>query len=119
VGSASALRGRFFLIVEDEPLIALDIASEIEAQGGYTLIAGSGSEAIDLLRKVKCAAAILDHRLSDGDAQAVGRVLTKMQIPFVIYSGLDTVRDGWPDAPIVRKPALTEHLLQTVLDLLE
>lgn len=40
------------------------------------------------------------------------------QVPFVIYSGYDEV-EAWVGAPVVRKPAVRQHLMQTVSNLLD
>jgi DNA-binding NtrC family response regulator len=117
MGSVSALRGRFVLVVEDESLVALDIADEVSANGGHPLVAGTVQAALAALSRVKFAVAIVDHRLRGEDASEIIRRLEKLQIPFVIHSGYEDVA-AWANAPVVRKPALRQHLIQTVSDLL-
>jgi DNA-binding NtrC family response regulator len=117
MGSASALRGRTVLIVEDECLIALDVAGLISAAGAHSVITTTVEQALRALARAKFAVAIIDHRLGDDDACEVIRLLEKLRIPFLIYSGYDEAA-AWANAPVVRKPATHEHLLQTVTDLL-
>lgn len=117
MGSVSALRGRSVLIVEDEGLIALDVAAEISANGGHAVIANRVEEALAALSRTKFALAIVDFRLGAQDASDVIRQLEKLQIPFLIYSGCDEIAAG-AKAPIVRKPAVRQHLMQTISDLL-
>jgi DNA-binding NtrC family response regulator len=117
LGSVSALRGRTVLIVEDEYLIALDVAEQISAAGAHAVIANSPEQALSALTRKKFAVAIIDHRLGDDDAGDVIRRLEKLQVPFVIYSGCGD-DSAWANAPVVRKPATSEHLIQTVTDLL-
>jgi DNA-binding response OmpR family regulator len=117
MGSVSALRGRFFLIVEDDLRVALDLSDEIEAHGGYAVVAYTAKDALELMARLKCAAAIIDHSLG-ADACEVGRRLTSMRVPFVLHSSSEEVGDDWLEAPMVRKPAIMHHLLETVCDLL-
>jgi DNA-binding response OmpR family regulator len=117
MGSVSALRGRVILIVEDEPLIALDIAEQVSAHGAHVMMASTVEQALSALARVKFAVAIIDHRLGHEDASEVIRRLEKLQTPFLIYSGYDEVA-AWANAPVVRKPATGRHLMQTVCDLL-
>ena len=117
MGSVSALRGRTVLIVEDECLIALDVADEISANGAQAVIAGSLEQALAALSSLKFGAAIIDHRLGRDDASEVIRRLEKLQVPFLIHSGYDEL-PAWANAPVVRKPAIRQHLMQTLSDLL-
>jgi DNA-binding response OmpR family regulator len=116
MGSVSALRGRAVPIVEDESLIALDLAA-IAAQGGHALVASTVDQALSALSRVKFAAAIIDHRLGREDATEVIRRLEKLKTPFIIHSGYDAV-EALAKAPLVRKPAIRQHLIATVSDLL-
>jgi DNA-binding response OmpR family regulator len=62
------LAGRLILIVEDEPLIALDIASSFEKAGANVTRATSLGHAMALVEKDDLSAAVLDHVLRDGDS---------------------------------------------------
>jgi DNA-binding response OmpR family regulator len=115
MGSVSALRGRVILIVEDEPLIALDMAEQIAAHRAHVMMASSVEQALSALARVKFAVAIIDHRLGREDACEVIRCLEKLQVPFLIHSGY---AEAGANAPMVRKPATSRHLTQTVCDLL-
>ena len=117
MGSVSALSERTVLIVEDETLIALDIAQEFSAHGAHAVMVSTVEQALGALAKAKFAVAIVDHRLGREDASEVIQRLAKLQIPFVIHSGYDEVA-AWANAPVVHKPALRQHLIQTVSDLL-
>jgi DNA-binding NtrC family response regulator len=103
MGSVSALRGRTVLIVEDETLIALDIAQEISAHGAHAMMVSTVAQALGALGKTKFAVAIIDHRLGREDASQVIQRLEKLQIPFVIHSGYDEVA-AWPMRPWCANP---------------
>jgi CheY-like chemotaxis protein len=95
MGSVSALRGRVILIVEDEPLIALDMAEQVAAHGAHAMVANTVEEALSALARVKFAVAIIDHRLGREDASEVIRRLEQLQTPFLIHSGY-----GWRSADL-------------------
>ncbi|WP_147440281.1 response regulator [Notoacmeibacter ruber] len=82
------LRGKRFLILEDEPLIALDIATEIEMLGGNVVAdLRSVAAAEDVLEKVAFDAAVLDYRLTDGTSREIGQKLHSRGKPFVFCTG--------------------------------
>jgi hypothetical protein len=62
------LVGRSILIVEDEPLIALDIQREFEAAGARVVLKRSLQSALVAVEEDAPSAAILDHALPDGDS---------------------------------------------------
>ena len=112
------LTGCSILVVEDEPLIAMDVVQGLEAAGASVSKASTLSEA---LCKVECpdlSAAVLDHGLNDGDASQICERLAKRNIPFVIYSGYDYVEGPCSEGEHVRKPMRPEVLVAAVVDLL-
>ena len=82
-----SLLERAILVVEDEPLIALDIATEFEKRGARVSIANTLKEALASVEADGLSAAVLDHALPDGDSTQLCERLTKRGIPFVTYSG--------------------------------
>lgn len=105
------------LIVEDEPLIALDIAEEVSAHGAHACITSTVDEALSAISRITFNVAVVDHRLRGEDATEVIRRLETLQIPYVIHSGYEDV-EAWTGVPVVRKPAIRRHLVQTISDLL-
>ena len=84
----TTFQGTRFLILEDEPLIALDIASEIENLGGRIAAdVRSVTAAAEALDKIAFDAAVLDFRLSDGTSTAIGEALQSRGTPFVFCTG--------------------------------
>ena len=87
------LAGRPILVVEDEPIIAMEAVQGLRAAGASVSQARTLSDA---LCKVECptlSAAVLDHALNDGDASQICDRLDQRNIPFVVYSGYNYV-DG-------------------------
>ncbi len=67
----TTLEGRSILIVEDEPLIALDIALEFEGTGAALTTTNTLDHAKVLVEHDGLSAAILDHALGDKDSSVL------------------------------------------------
>jgi len=78
------LVGCLILIVEDEPLVALDVAHGLEAAGARVLAARTLADALIKASDPELSAAVLDHGLSDGDTSQVCEKLKERDIPFVL-----------------------------------
>lgn len=82
-----ATRGRV-LVVEDEPLLALDMAQTLE-EAGYEVIgpAASVKEALNLIERTECDAAVLDMNLRSETAEPIAHALIARGTPFISLSG--------------------------------
>ena len=67
-----SLEGRSILIVEDQPLIVMDITQEFEASGATLTSTNSLKHALLLVEHGGLSGAILDHALPDGDSSLLG-----------------------------------------------
>jgi|KBSSwiStaDraftv2_1062776.scaffolds.fasta_scaffold1646116_1 DNA-binding response OmpR family regulator len=114
----TSLAGRSILIVEDEPLIALDIATAFEKVGAVTFNARTLAEAIDMVEHDGLSAAVLDFGLGDDHSEVVCRRLTERDIPFVLHSGYTHASDACRGATVVPKPAPADRLITTIAGLL-
>jgi len=112
----STLKGHSILVVEEEPLIAMDIALALEQAGAQVATAATAAQAIRLLENARPSAATVDHALPDGDGWALYQSLEERRIPFVVYSGYPKP-DG-VKAPYVAKPAEPEALVRALAGLL-
>jgi CheY-like chemotaxis protein len=118
--SNHTLAGRSILVVEDEPVIALQLESQLNAAGARVYSAGRLREALYMAEHPALSAAVLDFRLGGDNSAAVCRRLADLGIPFMFYTGFsdaDTFRD-WPDAPVVSKPVEGRVLIDAVASLL-
>jgi DNA-binding response OmpR family regulator len=100
------LKGALILVVEDEPLIALDICASLEDAGAQVLKAATVAKALTAIDAHRCSAAVVDFWLGYDTGRAVVRRLKEKNIPFLYYSGRD--RDDFTTgsrAPVVSKPA--------------
>jgi DNA-binding NtrC family response regulator len=115
----SLLKGRAVLIVEDEPLIAMDIAQAFDKVGALVTTTNTLRHALVLVENDGLAAAVLDHGLGDGDSSALCKRLAERDIPFVLYTGFSKIEGACAAGVHVNKPASPEALVKTVEDLLE
>jgi CheY-like chemotaxis protein len=100
-----SLEGRSILIVEDEPLIVMDITQAFEATGAALTTTNTLRHALILVEHDGLSGAILDHALGDGDSSLLCARLKERGIPFMIYSGYAAVGGACKDALHISKPA--------------
>jgi DNA-binding response OmpR family regulator len=112
------LSGRSILIVEDEPLIAMDIEQALETAGATVFIAATFDQALRLTEQSGLSAAILDLVLGASDGGTLCALLRERAIPFVIYSGRTDIPVGCEPAAFVSKPAHPDALLQAIASVL-
>jgi DNA-binding response OmpR family regulator len=108
------LKDSSILVVEDEPLIVMDISMAFEKTGAHLTTTNTAKHAKLLVEHDGLSAAILDHALSDGDATSLCTRLTKRGIPFLMYSGFPSTDDACKNAPHLGKPASQEQLLDAM-----
>ena len=119
-GPAEPLKGRHFLIVEDEPLIALDIVAGLESAG--VIVEGPVSSVKDALRTVEGTSfdgVLLDANLRGEPVGDVAAALTRRNIPFVFVTGYgrQALPEGFGQSTVLTKPFTQEQLLQTAVRL--
>lgn len=100
-----SLLGRSILVVEDEPLIAMDIALAFQHTGAEITSTNTLRHALLLVEHDGLSVAILDHALPDGASTALYLRLRQRGIPFMIYSGFSMVKGVGDDVPFLEKPA--------------
>jgi DNA-binding response OmpR family regulator len=112
------LRGLSILVVENELLIALDIAKALERAGANATMTTTARHAMILADHDGLAGAIMDHGLTDGDSTAVCARLKERGIPYISYSGYSSVAGADPDAPFISKPVSMNVLMSALEKLL-
>jgi DNA-binding response OmpR family regulator len=116
------LRNARILIVENEPLLALELTQTIiEAKGTIAATARSREEAARLAITSEVNVAVLDVKLPDGKSFSVAKILAERGIPFLFCTG--DVADqqqfkDWPGVPVIGKPYKTEAMIQEISSLL-
>jgi len=114
----AVLLGHSILVLEDEPLVALDIVEGLKGAGASVFTAHCLRDALVLADYPDLSAAILDFGLSDGDATPVCERLNKRDIPFVLYSGYEHADAACHRGVTLRKPATPSALVETLARLL-
>jgi DNA-binding response OmpR family regulator len=109
------LAGRTILLVEDEPLIALDICDCLQGAGASVLSAHTLSAGLRLASHPEVSVAVVDFRLGDGDGTAICDRLKDRGVPFVLYSGYDTIAKDCGAGIVLPKPATPEQLIGSVV----
>ena len=100
------LRGSLILVVEDDPLIALDLKATLEHAGVVVLgPAGRVRDAMLLAEKSLPVAAVLDVRLEVGTSLPLAKWLAERDIPFLFQTSDPALIDAaYSAAPVLRKP---------------
>lgn len=111
------------LVLEDEPLIGLDLQFAFEDQGVEAHVAASCEEAHEIMRHRAIDAGVLDVNLGRGvTCEQVASSLRDRKIPFILHTG-DLDRQGEAigdfDAIVVPKPTPAPHVVRMVLDHLD
>jgi DNA-binding response OmpR family regulator len=115
--AGSVLAGKHFLVIEDEPLVALIVTSALEDAGAESVqTAATVEQALGVIEEQRFSAAILDGNLHGKPVDSVAAALTRRRIPFIFVSGYG--REGLPaafqGADVVAKPFKPEQLVATV-----
>lgn len=106
------------LIVEDEMLLALELESEVEANGHQVIgVASDFAEAVKLVDEAMPEFAFVDIQLRDGPTGIdIGRHLASKGIPFIFVSGnLKRIPDDFVGALGAIEKPYTVNGLQNAL----
>lgn len=104
------------LVVEDEALIAFDVADHlIEAGFDVAGPVASVSAALALLEK-GCDAAVLDVNLGRETAAPIAEAMSVKSLPFIALSGYssDQLPDAFRNAPMLTKPVDPKRLVAEI-----
>ncbi len=113
----SPLQGKRILVVEDEPLVGLEVSSDLAAAGCDVIGPASNlTSARRLIDEVEFDAALLDANLAGDPVDEIAAKLAQRGIPFAFATGYG--RQALPaqfrDAPVLTKPFNREQLLGIV-----
>ncbi|WP_354266740.1 response regulator [Bradyrhizobium sp. I1.7.5] len=105
---SEALRGRHLLIVEDEYMIAAELARALQDRGANVIgPAGSVEDALQLLEAERqIDGAVLDINLGGERAYPVADALRARAVPFVFATGYDAwvIPETYASVPRMEKP---------------
>ena len=109
------------LLVDDEPLILMDLEFAVEDAGHEFCSAGCVQHALEAIDAEECPidVAVLDFTLTNGtNCLPIARKLDSLGIPYVIHSGDLQRRDeaiSLLDARMIAKPAPSERVIEAAL----
>ena len=116
------LDGAHVLILEDDPIIAFDLAATIEAADGCVVgPAGTVAAALNLVNNQDILGAILDANLPDGELTPVAILLIERGVPVIVHTGIgapDELRERYPDVPVCLKPIASDRVVEALLKLM-
>jgi len=108
----ATLHGERLLILEDEPLIALDLQATFEREGARVVLAHTMREALRYANSGPLSAGVLDFRVGEENADSVCETLARREVPFIFFTGLSgALPERWAAMPIVPKPARAETII--------
>jgi PAS domain S-box-containing protein len=115
------LRGKRVLIIEDEPLLSMDMEATLTECGCEVRgPAGTLGKASQLISSMDCDAALLDANLAGQTVDELAVDLTQRNIPFAFVTGYgrEALPQGFRDAIVLGKPFSKEQLRAVVQALL-
>jgi CheY-like chemotaxis protein len=107
--------GQRILVVEEQPLVALDLQRTLEAVGAEVQVARNATDALERMRQFDFAPAVVDWRHGSEDHRVVARALKQKGVRFLFYAtnppeDVTTVRG----APIFLKPGRPEEIAKAL-----
>jgi CheY-like chemotaxis protein len=116
------LRGLRILLVEDDPLIRLDLESSLAELGAIVTAASDVSKALTVLESSKLDFAVLDFELSAETSEPVAEAARARNIPFLYLSGYseyDQRFSRWPGIRVLAKPLSAARIAYGIQDVME
>ena len=111
------LAGKRILIVEDEIIVALDLADKVTADGATAVgPVSTVNAALDVIANTELDGVILDVKLRGEMAFPVADVLADRHIPFVFTTALDPgdIPSRHANVHCVQKPVSTEVICRAL-----
>ncbi|WGF90942.1 response regulator [Marinivivus vitaminiproducens] len=112
------LEGMRILVVEDDPVIAIDM-EEILVRAGAEVIGPVSylPKAFEVATHQVLSAAMLDVRLGDQSVEPAAQLLAARGIPIVFYTGQPLpfpLQRDWPRSTTLYKPATTDAIINAL-----
>jgi CheY-like chemotaxis protein len=114
--SSGKLAGMRFLIVEDEPLVALELVDGLTVAGVDVVASvGESKEALDVIESSQFDAALLDGNLNGQRVDEIAAALTRHCVPFAFVSGYgrDSLPLAFREVALLNKPFSQSQVLET------
>ncbi len=105
------------LIIEDEPMIALDLQNLLEDAGFDVVgVAGKLDKAMTMIECTPCDAAIVDANLCGVSSSPAAAALAERGVPFIVLSGYSSKQQAaaFPKAMFIQKPCKPVQLINAL-----
>ena len=119
-GKQGRLEGKRFLVVEDEPLVAMDLVAVLQRAGAETAgPVGSSALALALMEKEQLDGALLDANLRGRPVGDIAAALTRLGVPFVFVTGYGraSLPEAFAKSPMLSKPFTEAQILEAAAEL--
>lgn len=116
------LQGKRILVIEDEPLVAMDIESYLSGLGAAAIgPAGTIERARQLIESKQFDAALMDANLGGEPVDELAKMLAARGIPFLFLTGYgrEALPEAFRHAGMIGKPYTREQLLAATEKLFE
>lgn len=117
------LAGLSILLLEDDPLIQLDLETSLQDLGATVRSTSDLASALDHLGSARPDCAVLDFNLNGDTCERAAELARANGVPFLFLSGYDE-RDGhfarWPGIAVLVKPVSViaiAHAIERLLGL--
>jgi CheY-like chemotaxis protein len=120
--AGDALRGLRILLVEDDPLICLDLETSLAEFGANVTAVSSVASAFAALSIAMPDIAVLDFELGVETSEPIAEVVQARNVPFLYLSGYseqDERFSRWPGVRILAKPLSAMRIARAIQDVLE
>jgi CheY-like chemotaxis protein len=117
---SSRLAGKRILVVEDEPLVALDILAALEGAGADVVgSAGTAKEALGIIESASLDAALLDANLRGHPVDGIAAALAARNVPFLFVTGYgpESLPQAFAKTAMLPKPFGQQQLIAAVSSL--
>jgi DNA-binding NarL/FixJ family response regulator len=113
---ALALEGLCILLVEDDPIIGLDLRQSFEEAGAVVLgPAPDVAGALVLLEQSPVDVGVLDVSIIGGDSLPIADLLSQRGVTFLFHTcHRGGLRNRYPTVPIIDKPSRSSELIKAV-----
>jgi DNA-binding NarL/FixJ family response regulator len=113
---AVALEGLCILLVEDDPIIGLDLRQSFEEAGAVVLgPAPDVAGALVLLEQSPVDVGVLDVSIIGGDSLPIADLLSQRGVTFLFHTcHRGGLRNRYPTVPIIDKPSRSSELIKAV-----
>jgi|SoiMethySBSTD1v2_1073268.scaffolds.fasta_scaffold399697_3 CheY-like chemotaxis protein len=112
-----SIAGHSVLIIEGEPVIALDMRFAFEKAGASVILVYSLPDAAHHVEH-GLSGAVLDYGLGSQDGDTLCHHLRRRLIPFILHSGYEHTSNARHGEIVIPKPARPEALIEALLQAL-